>query len=75
MKLNDVLQWIGAAFLVAGHVLNAIGPSMYPWNILAFGLGTICFMVWSARVANKPQMVVNIVSITACAVGLFNAWG
>jgi hypothetical protein len=73
--VNEVLQWIGAVFLVAGHVLNALGPEAYPFNILAFGLGTICFMVWSARVANKPQMVVNIVSITACAVGLFKAWG
>jgi hypothetical protein len=35
-EINDVLQWTGAPLIVAGHTLNAIGPIMYPWNILVF---------------------------------------
>ena len=73
MRLNEVLQWIGAAFIIAGHVLNAIGID--GWNILAFTLGTIAFLLWTIRVANKPQFVVNVVAITTCTVGLYRAFG
>jgi len=73
--LNEVLQWAGALLIVAGHVLNAMGPKAYPWNVVAFTLGTVFFLAWSLRVANKPQMMVNVVAIAIGAVGLFKAWG
>jgi energy-converting hydrogenase Eha subunit E len=74
MKLNDILQWAGAVFIIAGHVCNAIGPSVYPYNIVAFTLGTIMFMAWTIRVKNRPQLVVNMVAIVTCVIGLVNAW-
>jgi hypothetical protein len=74
MKVNDILQWAGAVFIIAGHVCNAIGPSVYPYNIVAFTLGTIMFMAWTIRVKNRPQLVVNMVAIVTCAIGLVNAW-
>ena len=63
LEINDILQWAGAVFIIAGHSLNAVGPSAYPYNILAFFLGTILFMAWTIRVANKPQLMVNIVAL------------
>lgn len=72
--LNEVLQWVGALAIIAGHVLNAMGPEAYPYNILAFTAGTVFFLAWSLRVANKPQMLVNVVAIAMCALGLFKAW-
>lgn len=72
--LNEVLQWTGALAIIAGHVLNAMGPEAYPYNILAFTAGTVFFLAWSLRVANKPQMLVNVVAIAMCALGLFKAW-
>mgnify|MGYP000530399502 CR=1 FL=1 len=77
MKLdfNEVLQWIGAVLIIAGHSLNAIGPRMYPYNIVVFALGTMAFLAWAVRVGNKPQMMVNIVSIAIGFVGLFAAFG
>ena len=74
MKKYDILQWIGAVFIIIGHVTNAIGPSVYPFNIVAFTIGTIFFMAWTIMVRNKPQFIVNVVSIGACLFGLFNAW-
>ena len=74
MKVNDILQWTGAVFVIIGHILNSIGPSVYPYNIVAFTLGTIMFMAWTIRVKNRPQLVVNIVAIVTCLLGLFNAW-
>ena len=73
MRLNDMLQWLGAVFIIAGHVLNAMGVDGY--NILAFTLGTVAFMTWAIRVANTPQTIVNVVAITTCAVGLYRAFG
>ena len=75
LEINEVLQWTGAVFIIAGHSLNAVGPAAYPYNILAFFLGTILFMAWSIRVANKPQLLVNIVALAIGLTGLAKAFG
>ena len=77
MKLdtNEILQWAGAIFIVAGHSLNAVGPEAYPYHILTFFIGTILFLAWTLRVANKPQMFVNLVSVAIGFSGLVKAYG
>jgi hypothetical protein len=75
LEINEILQWTGAVFIIAGHSLNAVGPAAYPWNILAFFLGTILFMAWSIRVANRPQLLVNIVALAIGLTGLVKAIG
>jgi len=75
LKINEILQWTGAVFIIAGHSLNAVGPAAYPYNILAFFLGTILFMAWSIRVANRPQLMVNIVALAIGITGLTKAVG
>ena len=72
--MNNIIQWIGAVFIIIGHIGNARGPDAYPDNIVAFTLGTVMFLTWTIRVLNKPQMVVNIVAIVTCLIGLVNAW-
>ena len=73
--IDDTLQWTGAVAIIAGHVLNAMGPSMYPYNVCVFAVGTVAFLAWAVRVRNKPQAVVNLVSLAIGAVGLYNAFG
>jgi hypothetical protein len=77
MKLDfdEVLQWAGAVLIIAGHSLNAIGPSMYPYNIVVFALGTVAFLIWAIRAKNRPQMAVNFVSIVIGIAGLVSAFG
>jgi hypothetical protein len=72
--IDDTLQWTGAAAIIAGHVLNAVGPSMYPYNIAVFAVGTVAFLAWAVRVRNVPQAVVNVVALTIGLVGLYNAY-
>jgi hypothetical protein len=72
---DEILQWVGAVAIVAGHVLNALGPEWYPYNILVFAVGTVAFLIWALRVANKPQAVVNIVSLAIGLAGLIKAFG
>jgi len=73
-QIDEVLQWTGAAAIIAGHVLNAVGPSMYPYNIAVFAVGTVAFLSWAYRVRNVPQAVVNVVALTIGLVGLYNAY-
>lgn len=75
LEINEILQWSGAVFIIAGHSLNAVGPSAYPYNILAFFVGTVLFMAWSIRVANRPQLMVNIVALAIGLTGLVKAFG
>ena len=75
LEINDILQWTGAVFIIAGHSLNAVGPAAYPYNILAFFVGTVLFMAWSIRVANRPQLLVNIVALAIGLTGLVKAFG
>ena len=73
--IDNTLQWLGAAAIIAGHVLNAIGPAVYPYNIIVFAVGTVAFLAWAVRVRNTPQAVVNVVSLAIGIVGLLKAFG
>jgi hypothetical protein len=75
IDVDEVLQWAGAVLIIAGHSLNAIGPTMYPYNILVFAVGTLAFLIWAIRAGNRPQMAVNLVSIAIGLVGLISAFG
>ena len=75
IDVNEVLQWAGAVFIIAMHAGNAIGPSAYPYTLVAAFLGTVCFMLWSFRVANKPQLLVNVVAMSILLAGLYRAFG
>ena len=72
---DEVLQWTGAFFITAGHVLNTMGSAYHKdvWNIAAFAVGTLLFLTWTIRVANKPQMAVNVAALATMVVGLFRA--
>jgi hypothetical protein len=74
-QIDETLQWTGAVAIIAGHVLNAIGPEVYPYNIAVFAVGTVAFLAWAIRVANKPQAVVNVVALAIGLVGLYKAVG
>jgi hypothetical protein len=73
--LNNILQWAGAVAIIAMHILNAMGPSAYPWNIVTAFVGTVLFLAWTVRVRNAPQFTVNVVALAICFVGLYNAFG
>jgi hypothetical protein len=74
-QIDETLQWTGAVAIIAGHSLNAVGPSMYPYNVVVFAVGTVAFLTWAVRVRNVPQAVVNLVALAIGAVGLYNAFG
>ena len=72
--IDNTLQWTGAAAIIAMHVLNAVGPEAYPWNIVAAFIGTVAFLAWTIRVRNLPQFTVNVVALAIGFVGLYKAF-
>ena len=74
MTRNDAIQWLGAAGIILGHTLNALGPEFYPWNIIAFLIGTCSFLIWAATTGNRPQLVVNLVAFLLGITGIYKAF-
>jgi len=73
--INSIQQWSGAACLLAMYTLMSFFPELHPWNIVAGVLGGLCFLAWTIRVGNTPQMIVNLVAITIGLAGLYRAIG
>jgi len=74
MQINNILQWTGTACLLVMYALMSFFPNLHPWNIVAGVLGGACYLAWTIRVANKPQMLVNAVAIAIGTAGLYRAW-
>ena len=75
LPLNEVLQWAGTACLLVMYMLMSFFPDLHPWNIVAGVCGGACYLAWTVRVANKPQMIVNGVALAIGSAGLLRAWG
>jgi len=73
--LDELIQWIGTAFILAMYALMNFFPEFHPWNIVMGLGGAICFFTWAYRVANKQQMIINGVAITLCVLGLYRMVG
>ena len=73
--IDETLQWTGAVAIIAMHVLNAMGPESYPYNIIAAFVGTVAFLAWTIRVRNLPQFTVNVIALAIGLVGLYKAFG
>lgn len=75
VNVNEALQWAGTGFILVMYVLMSYFPQLHPWNIVCGLLGGVCYLTWTVRVANKPQMLVNAVAIVVCAGGLIKTFG
>ena len=73
-QIDTVLQWTGTFFILLMYVLMNFFRDLQ-LDAVAGLLGGLCYFAWTVRVANNPQMLVNVVAITVCALGLFNVYG
>ena len=71
---NEVLQWAGTACILVMYVLMNFFREFKLDPVFGL-LGGLCYASWAYRVANKPQMIVNVVAISVCIVGLYTVWG
>jgi hypothetical protein len=75
MKLNDALQWAGTACFMTMYTAMSFFKDMHVLQLLAGCLGGALFLVWSLRVANRQQTIVNVVGVAITLVGLYKALG
>ena len=73
-NIDNLLQWAGTVCLLAMYVLMSFFPQLHPWNIVAGVCGGVCYLAWTIRVKNRPQLIVNAVAITIGLAGLLKAW-
>lgn len=73
-NIDNTLQWAGTVCLLTMYVLMSFFPQLHPWNIVAGVCGGVCYLAWTIRVKNRPQLIVNAVAITIGVAGLLKAW-
>jgi hypothetical protein len=73
MKLNEVLQWAGTACFMTMYTVMSFYKELHTLQLIAGCMGGACFLVWSLRVANKQQTIVNVTGVAITLVGLYKA--
>jgi hypothetical protein len=75
LRLNELLQWAGTAFLLGMYVVMNFFHELHPLQVILGLCGGLCYFAWSFRVANKPQILVNFAGIAVCVAGLVKYFG
>lgn len=75
MKANELIQWVGTAFVLLMYLVMNVFPQHIVFIQLFGLLGAVSFFTWTLRVRNYPQMVINVVAMTLCVVGLLRHFG
>jgi hypothetical protein len=75
MKLNEVLQWAGTACFMVMYTTRSFFKELHTVQLIAGCMGGALFLVWSLRVANKQQTIVNVTGVTITLIGLYKALG
>jgi hypothetical protein len=75
MKLDEMLQWAGTVCFMVMYTTMSFFKEEHLLQLAAGCLGGALFLVWSIRVANKQQTIVNVVSLAIGIVGLYKAVG
>ena len=75
MKLNEVLQWAGTVCFMVMYTTMSFFKEQHSLQLIAGCMGGALFLLWSIRVANKQQTIVNVVGVAITLVGLYKAVG
>ena len=74
-RFNEVLQWAGTACFLTMYTVMSFFKELHTVQLIAGCLGGSLFLIWSLRVANKQQTIVNVAGVAITLVGLYRALG
>lgn len=69
--MNDFLKWSATAVTILGAVLTSL--NVYPWNVVAFNLGSILWLIFAVRIKENSLIVVNTGLLLVYVFGLLKA--
>lgn len=72
--LNSILQWAGTSCLLTMYIIMNFFNELHVWSIVAGLCGGALYLVWSLRVNNKAQVLVNLAGVLVCSAGLFKIY-
>lgn len=67
--MNRVLKWSATAVTIAGAILTSM--NLFPWNVLAFNIGSVLWLAFAFRIKERSLIVVNAALLLIYMVGLF----
>lgn len=70
-KINDFLKWSATAVTILGAVLTSL--NVYPWNVVAFNLGSILWLIFAVRIKENSLVVLNTGLLLVYVFGLLKA--
>ena len=73
--LNSVLQWAGTVCFLTMYTVMSFFSEYHTLQLIAGCMGGLLFLVWSIRVANKQQMIVNVAGVAITLIGLYKVFG
>jgi hypothetical protein len=66
--MNTVLKWSATIITLIGAVLTA--KNLFPYNVYAFNIGCILWIMWGYRIKEKCIILVNGVLLAIYMVGI-----
>ncbi len=74
LNTNDILQWAGTVCFMVMYTVMSFYKELHIVQLAAGCLGGALFLVWSIRVANKQQAIVNVVGVAITLIGLYKSF-
>jgi hypothetical protein len=56
-RLSDIIKWLATIITLTGAVLTSC--NFFPYNVYAFNVGCIAWMIWSWRIREYSILIVN----------------
>ena len=66
--MNNVLKWLATIITLIGAVLTAM--NYFPYNVYAFNIGCILWILWGIRIKENCIILVNGVLLSIYMVGI-----
>ncbi len=66
--MNNVLKWSATIITLIGAVLTA--KNLFPYNVYAFNIGCILWIMWGYRIKENCIILVNGVLLAIYMVGI-----
>ncbi len=56
--MNNILKWSATLITICGAILTSL--NMFPYNVYAFNVGCLIWIIWGYRIKEKSIVTVNL---------------